>query len=90
MFSDKLFKLHLRIVMCSPFVGAMIVHNDNPRYSFRRNCFYGSMMGLFIGLGWPVTFPIITYAYVKNIVDSDPILPEEKWSGKYVVKEKEN
>ena len=83
MYFDKLFKLHSRIIICSPFVGAMLFHNENPQYSFRRNCFYGSIEGLLIGLSWPVTFPIITYLYVKDVVDSDPIIPEEKLRGKY-------
>ena len=82
MLADRLFKLHWRIVMCSPFVGVMFNPDYNKRYSFRRNCFTGMSIGFWIGLGWPFTVPYLSYYYVKKIVDSDPVLPEE-WSGKY-------
>jgi hypothetical protein len=82
MLSDRLFKIHCSIVMCSPVVGVMFNPDYNKRYSFRRNCFNGMSMGLWIGMGWPVTIPLLSYCYVKKLVESDPVSPEE-WSGKY-------
>lgn len=47
----------------------------SPSYSFRRNLFDGLTLGLFVGSLWPIAIPIITYKYIKDIVDSDPIQP---------------
>ena len=47
----------------------------SPSYSFRRNLFDGLTLGLFVGSLWPIAIPILTYRYIKNIVDSDPIKP---------------
>jgi hypothetical protein len=40
--------------------------------------------GLFVGIMWPIAFPIITYCYIRGAVDSSSdTTPEEEWSGKY-------
>lgn len=57
---------------------SIVQPNYNPSYSFRRNLFDGLTVGLFVGSIWPIAIPIVTYKYMKDIVDSDPIIDVNK------------
>ena len=45
----------------------------------------GMENGLFVGIMCPISFPIITYCYIRGAVESDDT---EEWSGKYDLDEK--
>lgn len=83
--SNNFLKLYGGIVLCSPIVGVLLNPLYNPRYSFRRNCLNGMENGLFVGIMCPISFPIITYCYIRGAVESDDT---EEWSGKYDLDEK--
>ena len=69
----KILKFHASMIAFSTTMGIMFNPYYDNRYSWRHNCIDGGEMGLIVGVMWPCSFPIITYYYVKHLVNTAPI-----------------
>lgn len=71
--ANKILKFHAGMIVFSSAMGIILNPDYDDRNCFRRNCFNGFEMGLFVGIMWPFSYPIMTYCYVKHMSKLDPV-----------------
>jgi hypothetical protein len=89
----KFCRFHLKMVAASVMVCTVVQPDYNKNHSFRRNLYDGFTLGVLVGLTWPITIPLFANRIIRDIVDSDPITPQQPigyprkdWSNEYKVK----
>lgn len=76
--ANKILKFHAGMMVFSTAMGIVFNPQYNDKYSWRRNCLDGAELGLFIGIMWPFSYPVLTYCYVRRLVDADPVETPQK------------